>query len=253
MKAVICHEFLHVLLRHTEQRTPLTPARHLAFDAVINAIIHREHGPGALGDDVRYYADATDLAKLLRPMNAAERSWYASHSYPADSSSAVGPRLARALRRAPGRGRHRSARQRPREIRRHAQFTGTKGIRATRGREPGPFKLEGGIPNDIGGLLGDHDTLGQRAPGRAGGGARANPEGDERLGHLARAREPRRRRQSLRGALHRQRRADAPLAAPDPGDPACPRDAGPALARAAQLDARLPHPGAVALAIGARS
>ncbi len=47
VKAVICHEFLHVLLRHTEQRTPLTPARHLAFDAVINAIIHREYGPDA--------------------------------------------------------------------------------------------------------------------------------------------------------------------------------------------------------------
>ena len=38
VKAVICHEFLHVLLRHTEERRELTPARHLAFDAVINAI-----------------------------------------------------------------------------------------------------------------------------------------------------------------------------------------------------------------------
>lgn len=41
-KAVIVHEFLHVLLRHTEGRQPLTPARHLAFDAVINAIIERQ-------------------------------------------------------------------------------------------------------------------------------------------------------------------------------------------------------------------
>ncbi len=32
-----------------------------------------------------YYADAKDLTKLLRPMNAAERNWYASHSYPADN------------------------------------------------------------------------------------------------------------------------------------------------------------------------
>ncbi len=79
VKAVICHEFLHVLLRHTERRTPLTRARHLAFDAVINAIIHREHGPGASEMMSDYYADATDLAKLLRPMNAAERNWYARH------------------------------------------------------------------------------------------------------------------------------------------------------------------------------
>ena len=45
VKAVICHEFLHVLLCHTEDKRPLTPARHLAFDAVINAIIHRTLGP----------------------------------------------------------------------------------------------------------------------------------------------------------------------------------------------------------------
>ena len=41
-KAVIIHEFLHVLLRHTEEKKRLTPARHLALDAVINAIIHRQ-------------------------------------------------------------------------------------------------------------------------------------------------------------------------------------------------------------------
>ena len=44
MKAVVCHEFLHVLLRHTERTSPLTPSEHLALDAVINAIIHRELG-----------------------------------------------------------------------------------------------------------------------------------------------------------------------------------------------------------------
>src|SRR5512143_1999027 len=44
VKALLCHEFLHVLLRHTEARKPFTPARHLALDAVINSIIHREHG-----------------------------------------------------------------------------------------------------------------------------------------------------------------------------------------------------------------
>ena len=44
VKAVIIHEFLHVLLGHTEEKKPLTPARHLALDAVINAIIHRQYG-----------------------------------------------------------------------------------------------------------------------------------------------------------------------------------------------------------------
>lgn len=73
VKALICHEFLHVLLRHTEDPRPLTPARHLAADAVINAIIHRQFGDAYSGMMTHYYAEATDLKKLLRPMNAAER------------------------------------------------------------------------------------------------------------------------------------------------------------------------------------
>jgi predicted metal-dependent peptidase len=44
VKAVIVHEFLHILLGHTEDKKAMTPARHLAFDAVINAIIHRQYG-----------------------------------------------------------------------------------------------------------------------------------------------------------------------------------------------------------------
>src|SRR4029077_5767890 len=129
------------------QRTPLTRARHLAFDAVINAIIHREYGPTASALMSDYYADATDLTKLLRPMTAAERNWYENHSYPADAL----PQWAHAW---------------------HALYAGrmvaddiealasdlkkstaapasldTKVARNTRGRAHGPFKLEGGIPN----------------------------------------------------------------------------------------------------------
>ncbi len=44
VKALLCHEFLHVLLRHTDERGTPTKARHLAVDAVINAIIHRQLG-----------------------------------------------------------------------------------------------------------------------------------------------------------------------------------------------------------------
>ena len=49
VKAVVCHEFLHVLLRHTERFTTLTRPEHLAVDAVINAIIHRSLGPDYSG------------------------------------------------------------------------------------------------------------------------------------------------------------------------------------------------------------
>ena len=74
VKAVICHEFLHVLLRHTERIAAFSPAEHVAFDAVINAIIHRE-----LGDDYselmsRYYAKEKGVRRLLRPPTSAERT-----------------------------------------------------------------------------------------------------------------------------------------------------------------------------------
>ncbi len=78
-KAVIVHEFLHVLLRHTEGRQPLTPARHLAFDAVINAIIHRQYGMAYSSMMSRYYGQATGLQQLLRPMNAQETQWFGMH------------------------------------------------------------------------------------------------------------------------------------------------------------------------------
>jgi hypothetical protein len=77
-KALLCHEFLHVLLRHTETRKPLTPARHLAFDAVINAIIHRQHGETYSALMSRYYAGEPGLGRLLRPMNAPELAAYTS-------------------------------------------------------------------------------------------------------------------------------------------------------------------------------
>jgi hypothetical protein len=78
-KAVVCHELLHVLLRHTEERRPLTPARHLAFDAVINAIIHRQLGEAYSSMMAAYYREATGLQRLLRPMNPQERDWFDRH------------------------------------------------------------------------------------------------------------------------------------------------------------------------------
>ena len=72
VKAVLCHEFLHVLLRHTSLTGPLTPARHLALDAVINAIIHRQLGDAYSSLMSSYYQDAQGLQVLLRPMNDDE-------------------------------------------------------------------------------------------------------------------------------------------------------------------------------------
>jgi hypothetical protein len=72
VKAVLCHEFLHVLLRHTDRAGRSSDAEHLALDAVINAIIHRSAGPEYSGMMSRYYADARGVARLLRPPTDAE-------------------------------------------------------------------------------------------------------------------------------------------------------------------------------------
>jgi hypothetical protein len=73
VKALLCHEFLHVLLRHTERLAPVTTAEHLALDAVINAIIHRTLGPAFSALMSRYYADARGPFRLLRPPTSIDR------------------------------------------------------------------------------------------------------------------------------------------------------------------------------------
>ena len=72
VKALLCHEFLHVLLRHTEQTTRVTRARHIATDAIINAIIHRELGYEYSSMMATYYAGSSGLQRLLRPPRPAE-------------------------------------------------------------------------------------------------------------------------------------------------------------------------------------
>ncbi|MBC2663782.1 hypothetical protein H7F50_18860 [Novosphingobium flavum] len=74
VKAVIVHEFLHVLLRHTENAGLLTRARHIAFDAVINAIICRTQGEDWASFFRTYYARADGITKLLRPPTPSEQS-----------------------------------------------------------------------------------------------------------------------------------------------------------------------------------
>jgi hypothetical protein len=47
LAAVIVHELLHVILRHPPRFIPVTDAEDIAFDAVIDAIIHLTMGPEA--------------------------------------------------------------------------------------------------------------------------------------------------------------------------------------------------------------
>lgn len=165
-KAVVCHEFLHVLLRHTEQRGPLTTARHIAFDAVINAIIHRQYGSAYSNMMADYYSDSQDLRKLLRPMNKKELTWFEDHRYPAnqlpqwvtawnglycgklvaDDIESLAESLAKTASQ------------------RGSEETGPPGG-SQHVPSLGPFTLEQGIPENFGDLLGNHDELGKPLPG----------------------------------------------------------------------------------------
>lgn len=79
VKAVLVHEFLHVLLNHTEKFKQMTPALNLALDAVINAIIHRTLGSEYSGMMSRYYGKSRGNLRLLRPMNGGEEDAWESN------------------------------------------------------------------------------------------------------------------------------------------------------------------------------
>jgi len=67
VKAVILHEFLHVLLGHTLARSQPSPALNIAWDTVINHLIQREFGE-AYGEVFRrYYKRSKGLTSLLGP------------------------------------------------------------------------------------------------------------------------------------------------------------------------------------------
>ncbi len=67
VKAVLLHEFLHILLNHTEQYTRMDALTNIALDSVINAIIHRSLGQEYSAFMSRYYADAVGISGILRP------------------------------------------------------------------------------------------------------------------------------------------------------------------------------------------
>ena len=151
VKAVIIHEFLHVLLRHTEGRQPLTPARHLAFDAVINAIIHRQYGEAYSSMMSSYYGESSGLQKLLRPMNQDELEWF-------NKNDTIAPTWARAWDALY------DGRLIADDIENLAETLADYVLTGQSGKKVGPFTLEKGSL-DISDLLGNHADLGQEAEG----------------------------------------------------------------------------------------
>lgn len=70
VKALVCHELLHVTLNHTEKWQLATPMQNLALDAVINAVIHRTMGEAYSSLMAEYYAGRDFPLCLLRPPGA---------------------------------------------------------------------------------------------------------------------------------------------------------------------------------------
>ncbi len=68
VKAVLLHEFLHVILLHTEKYESNNPLLNIALDAIINAIIYRYKGMEYAELFVRLYK-WEPVTMLLRPAN----------------------------------------------------------------------------------------------------------------------------------------------------------------------------------------
>lgn len=66
VRAVLMHEFLHVVLLHTEKYSVNTPLINIALDAIINSIIHRRYGD-RYSDFFSKFYKWEGLQCLLRP------------------------------------------------------------------------------------------------------------------------------------------------------------------------------------------
>ncbi|HRN72129.1 MAG TPA: hypothetical protein PLM81_03300 [Ginsengibacter sp.] len=73
IKCLLLHEFLHVMLLHTEKYQLSNPLLNIALDAIINSIIHRVYGLSLSGFFNRFYA-GTGVDCLLRPQDPAINS-----------------------------------------------------------------------------------------------------------------------------------------------------------------------------------
>ena len=72
VKAVLMHEFLHVVLQHTEKFKSNTGLLNVALDAVINSVIHRTYGE-RYSDFFKRYYKPKGLQSLLRPWGEADK------------------------------------------------------------------------------------------------------------------------------------------------------------------------------------
>lgn len=101
VKALLLHEFMHVILGHTMRFRSVTRAQNIALDAVINALISRQFGPAYGAMFERYYASSTGLMSILRPTTEVERAdierrsteWVAKML--ADKNSDIDPHMMR--------------------------------------------------------------------------------------------------------------------------------------------------------------
>jgi hypothetical protein len=73
VKAVLLHEFLHILLGHALKFEKMTTSLNIALDAVINAIIHRKFGEEYSSLMSSYYGNEEGVISLLRPMEESTR------------------------------------------------------------------------------------------------------------------------------------------------------------------------------------
>ena len=81
VKAVLLHEFLHVLLLHTEKYSTVEPLLNIALDAVINAIIWRYKGLDYAGFFVRFYKweKITFLLRSGDKVSLPDKEWMDIH------------------------------------------------------------------------------------------------------------------------------------------------------------------------------
>lgn len=66
VKAVLLHEFLHVVLGHTNKYKHNSQLLNIATDAIINAIIHRQYG-NKYSDFFNRFYNKPNIGQLLRP------------------------------------------------------------------------------------------------------------------------------------------------------------------------------------------
>ncbi len=73
VKALLIHEFLHILLGHTIRFEKMTRSLNIALDAAINAIIHRKLGDAYSSMMANYYGGAKGFLQVLGPMEEEKR------------------------------------------------------------------------------------------------------------------------------------------------------------------------------------